>query len=143
MSFGWSVGDIVAAAEFIIKVARALDEVDGAAKEFRDSSAFLKSLNAALRPLEAFTVLDTRPEYKADIEHEVKAIKAPVEKFISDVKDLEKSLGVVKEGRFRHLQNIPSKLKWHFSTSKKALTLQKEVDMHLRIIDTLMQRLTV
>lgn len=143
MSFGWSAGDILAAAKFILEVARALDEVDGAAQEFRTASSFLKNLNSALTPLEAFTALDTRPAYKSDIEHEVKAIRIPVEAFINDVKSLQKSLSVVKEGKFRHLQNIPSKLKWHFSTSKKALALQKEVEMHLTIIDTLMQRLTV
>jgi hypothetical protein len=143
MSFGWSAGDILAAAEFVLEVARALDEVDGAAKEFRTASTFLRNLNAALTPLEAFGALDTRPVYKNDIEREVKAIKKPVETFIDDIKGLQKSLGVEKEGRFRHFQNIPSKLKWHFSTVKKALALQREVDLHLRIIDTLMQRLAV
>lgn len=36
-----------------------------------------------------------------------------------------------------------SKLEWHYFTSKKAMALQKEIEGHLRIIDTLMQRLTV
>jgi hypothetical protein len=48
MSFGWSAGDILAAAEFVLEVTRALDEVDGAAKDFRTASSFLKNLNSAL-----------------------------------------------------------------------------------------------
>lgn len=143
MSFGWSAGDILAAGKFILDVASALDDVKGAAKDFREASSFLKNLNAALTPLEAFTALDSRPEYKADIEREVKAIKTPIEKFIDDVKETQKILGVAKEGHFRHLQNIPSKLKWHFFTSKNALALRQEVGHHLTIIDSLMSRLTV
>jgi hypothetical protein len=143
MSFGWSAGDIFAAVRFILQVASALDEVDGAANDFREASSFLKTLSAALTPLEAFTALDSKPAYKNDIEREVGAIKGPIEKFIEDVKDMQKSLGVPQEGHFRHLRNIPSKLKWHFFTSKKALSLQKGVENHLKVIEMLMSRLTV
>lgn len=143
MSFGWSAGDILAAIHFILEVAQALDAAGGAAKEFRDASTFLRDVKSALTPLQTLTALGTRPEYKADIELQVKAIKGPIEKFIVDTRGLQNSLGVVKEGHFRHLQNIPSKLKWHFDVSKKVLTLKKEVEQHLQIISTLMQRLTV
>jgi len=143
MSFGWSAGDIVAAATFILEIARALDEASGSAKEFREASSFLHNLNAALKPLETLTALDSRPIYKSEIDREVRLIRTPVEAFIKDVKDLQSSLGTVNEGRFGSLKGIGGKLRWHFSTSKKALALQKEVEKHLRIIDTLMQRLTV
>jgi hypothetical protein len=59
------------------------------------------------------------------------------------VKGMQKSMGVEKTGYFRHFKNIPSKLKWQFFTSDKALALQTKVEQHLKIIDTLMQRLTV
>jgi hypothetical protein len=145
MAFGWSAGDILSAINFIIQVASALDEVDGAPKEFRDASSFLKQLNSALTPLRTFTALETKPAYKIEITQQVEAIKGPIEKFVNDksVRALQNNLGVAKEGQFRHLQNIRSKLKWHFSTSEKALALQKVVDMHLKIISTLLQRLTV
>lgn len=143
MSFGWSAGDILAAARFLINVANALDDVDGAPKDFRDASSFLKKLNASLTPLEAFSALDSKPTYKAQIEAEAKAIKSLIDKFIVDVKDIQKALGIPKEGSFRHLQNIPSKLKWHFSTSKKALALEKQVDRHLKQLNSLMSQLTL
>jgi hypothetical protein len=143
MAFGWSAGDILTAINFIFEIAQALDEVDGAAKEFRDASTFLKDLKSALVPLQTFTALDTKPEYKKEIEQQVLEIKIPVERFIHDVRDLQEDLGVVREGHFRHLQNIPSKFKWHFRVSKKAVELQNKVERHLKIIETLMQRLTV
>ena len=143
MAFGWSAGDILTVINFIFEIAQALDDVDGAAKEFRDASTFLKDLKSALVPLQTFTALDTKPVYKHEIEQQVLEIKIPVEKFIYDVRDLQKDLGVVSEGHFRHLQNIPSKFKWHFRVSKKAVELQNMVERHLKIIETLMQRLTV
>ena len=143
MSFGWSASDLVAAADFLRKLAKSLHEIDGAPKDFREASSFLNSLSIVLRPLETFVPLESKPVYKSEIEREVKAIRNPVDKFISDVSKLQEDLGTIKEGRFRHLNNIPSKLKWHFSISAKALDLKETIDRHLRIIDTLMQQLTV
>jgi hypothetical protein len=145
MAFGWSAGDILSAINFIIEIANALDEVDGATKQFREASVFLRDLNTTLKPLQTFTVLDTKPMYKKEIENQVEAIGTPIETFINDddVKALQKSLGVVNTGHFRTFRDVKSKLKWHFSTSEKALNLQKVVERHLRIIDNLMHQLTV
>lgn len=145
MAFGWSAGDILSAINLIIKIANALDEVSGSSKEFREASSFLRDLNSALTPLQTFTALDTRPAYKTEIQQQVEAIRRPIETFINDkdVKELQKDLGVVNESRFKHVQNVKSKLKWHFLVSDKALALQKDVERHLKVIDTLMQRLTV
>jgi hypothetical protein len=127
MAFGWSVGDILSAINFIIEIANGLDEVDGAAKQFREASVFLGDLNTTLKPLQTFTVLDTKPTYKKEIENQVEAIRTPIETFINDddVKALQKSLGVVKTGHFRTFRDVKNKLKWQFSTSEKALNLQK------------------
>jgi hypothetical protein len=143
MAFGWSAGDIFNAIKFMVDVAKALDEVDGAPKKFREASSFLTNLNSTLRPLQTFTALDTKPAYKKDVEAQVEAIKGPVERFIGEVKGLQDTIGVPKEGHFRRFQNIPSKLKWHFFTADKALALQEVVEHHLMIIHTLMQRLTL
>jgi hypothetical protein len=65
---------------------------------------------------------------------------------MKDVEGMAKRLGdgsTPKTGRFRRLRNMSSKLEWHYFTSKKATSLQKEVEGHMIIIDTLMQRLTV
>jgi rubrerythrin len=127
MAFGWSAGDILSAINFIIEIANALDEVDGAAKQFREASVFLRDLNTTLKPLQTFTVLDTKPTYKKEIENQVEAIRTPIETFINDddVKALQKSLGVVNTGHFRTFRDVKNKLKWQFSTSEKALNLQK------------------
>jgi hypothetical protein len=161
MAFGWSAGDIVAAIKFIFDVASALDDISGARKEFRQSATFLRNLDKSLAPLRTFTALDARPEYKADIEEEVDAIRRPIETFMTDVEGMAKKLGTHLDpgaggsrgaetdrggssfGSFKSLRHMGSKLEWHYFTSKKAAALQMEIEGHLRIIDTLMQRLTM
>ncbi|KAN0113248.1 hypothetical protein V8E51_006199 [Hyaloscypha variabilis] len=160
MAFGWSAGDIFTAIKFIIDVASALDDISGARKEFRQSATFLRNLDKSLSPLRTFTALDAQPEYKADIEEEVDAIRRPIETFMTDVEGMAKKLGTGLEpgaagssrgvdkggGRFsafKAFRHVGSKLEWHYFTSKKAMALQKDIEGHLRIIDTLMQRLTI
>jgi hypothetical protein len=160
MAFGWSAGDIFTAIKFIIDVASALDDISGARKEFRQSATFLRNLDKSLSPLRTFTALDAQPEYKADIEEEVDAIRRPIETFMTDVEGMAKKLGtglgpgaagssggVDKGGgrfsAFKAFSHVGSKLEWHYFTSKKAMALQKDIEGHLRIIDTLMQRLTM
>jgi hypothetical protein len=161
MAFGWSAGDIFTAIKFIIDVASALDDISGARKEFRQSTTFLRNLDKSRAPLRTFTALDARPEYKADIEEKVDAIRRPIETFMTDVEGMAKKLGTNMEpgaggssgagadrgGRrfpsFKSLRHVGSKLEWHYFTSKKAIALQMEIEGHLRIIDTLMQRLTM
>lgn len=149
MAFGWSAGDILAALKFIIDVAQALDDVNGAPQGFRKASSFLRSLDKTLAPLQN-AALDANPEYKADIESEVEAIRTPIEAFMKDVEGMAKQFGdgsqsTAQQGtrRFGFLRNVGSKLEWHYSTSKKAIALQKEIEGRLKIIDMLMQRLTL
>lgn len=147
MSFGWSVGDLIAAIQFVARIANALDEVSGAAKDLRDSAAFLHDLSGTLTALQTITALgssSTQSTYRTEISRLVDSVRPAVDEFIKDVAPLEKELGgTPRDGPFRHLQNVPTKLKWHFSLSKKALKLQAHVGRYLQVINTLMQRLTM
>jgi hypothetical protein len=80
---------------------------------------FLKGIKSSLTPLQTFTALDIRPEYKSNIERQHEPVKAPIEKYIVDVRGLQSGLGVVKGCHLQHWQNIPNKLKWHFYVSKE------------------------
>jgi hypothetical protein len=61
MSFGWSAGDISQAIVLIVKVVKALDNVEGASKHYREAVTFLESLKHTLEPLQTFTALNTYP----------------------------------------------------------------------------------
>jgi hypothetical protein len=83
---------------------------------------------------------NANPLYGREIGEQVKNIKEPVENFLAAVLKYEPSLGAgAKDG---HHQHIFRKLQWTTSLSKKVLGLRRRIESQMRIIDTLMQRLT-
>lgn len=141
MSFGWSAGDIAAAITLAYNLIQALDTCDGAASDYREAVSFLRDLMETLGPLQTFTACNANPIYGKDTKEQVGHIKEPVEKFLAAVLKYEPSLGAgAKEGHHRH---ILRKLQWYIFMSKKVLGLRRKIKSHMRIIDTLMQRLTL
>lgn len=141
MSFGWSAGDIAQAAKLIYNLIRALDTVDGAASNYREAVSFLHDLKRTLEPLQSFIAWQAYPTYGREIEEQVRHIKGPIEAFLAAAVKYEPSLGLrAKNGHHRH---VFRKLQWHVVTSKKVLGLKSTIESHIRIIDTLLQRLTL
>jgi len=54
MSFGWSVGDVVAAVKLLQTIGVSLKESGGASSEINDALIFLKTLSITLQHLNAF-----------------------------------------------------------------------------------------
>ena len=135
MSFGWSAGDIAAAITLAYNLIQALDTYNGAAV------SFLRDLNRTFEPLQTYTACNANPTYGRDIKEQVAHIKEPVEQFLETVLKYEPSLGpAAKEGHHRHMLR---KLQWYMFMSKKVLGLRRKIESHMRIIDTLMHRLTL
>lgn len=140
MSFGWSAGDLAAAMTLIYNLIQALDNVDGAAGNYREAVSFLRDLKRTLEPLQTLTAWNQYLEYGRDIGEQVAQIRAPVEKFLAAVLKFEPSFGSVKDGHHRH---ILRKLQWHILVSKRVLALRESIESHTRVIDILLQRLTL
>ncbi|KUJ06837.1 uncharacterized protein LY89DRAFT_743474 [Mollisia scopiformis] len=141
MSFGWSAGDIAAALTVAYNLIQALDSVDGAAGNYREAVSFLQHLKRTLEPLQSFTAWSAYPEYGADISEQVSFIREPVEQFLVKVLKFEPCLGdKTRGGNHRH---VFQKLQWYMFMSKKVFALEKKIGSHMRIIDSLMQRLTM
>ncbi|KAK4215762.1 hypothetical protein QBC37DRAFT_457879 [Rhypophila decipiens] len=141
MSFGWSAGDIAAAIKLAHRVYDALDSCHGAKKEYREETSFLKELIQTLEPLKSFTAWGAHPVYGKDIIDRVAFMKEPVENMLQEIVKLEASLGAgSKSGRHR---NVLPKLEWHFRISKRVLDLRTQIGGHMRILDSLLQRLTL
>jgi hypothetical protein len=141
MSFGWSSGDIATALKLIYHLIEALDSCDGAASDYREAVGFLRDLKRTLDPLQAFAAWNAYPVYAKEIEGQVKQIREPVESFLEAVVKFEPALGEESAaGRHRY---VFRKLQWHFLVSKKVLVLRKKIESHMRVIDTLLQRLTL
>jgi hypothetical protein len=141
MSFGWSAGNIAAAITLVYNLVEALDSHGGAAGDYRDTVAFLRDLKRTLEPLRTFTAWQTYPEYGREIGEQVEYIKEPIGKFLDKVLKYAPSLGAkAAEGHYRH---ILRKSQWYLFMSKKILNLRKKIESNMRIIDSLMQRLTL
>jgi hypothetical protein len=103
--------------------------------------SFLRDLKRTLDPLETFAAWKADPSYRKDIEEQVAHIKEPVESFLKAVVKFEPSLG--QRAVAGHHRNVFRKLQWHILVSKKALALRRSIESHMRVIDTLLQRLTL
>ncbi|KAH7146268.1 hypothetical protein EDB81DRAFT_934174 [Dactylonectria macrodidyma] len=141
MSFGWSAGDIAIAVKIAYNIYEALDSCQGAAKEYREAASFLKELTRTLEPLKTFTAWKAYPEYGKDIRDQVNFIKVPVDEFLRIVNKYEPSLGAgARSGHHRH---IFMKLKYRCFIQKEVLALRNNIESHMRVLDSLMQRLTL
>jgi len=141
MSFGWSAGDVAAALKLAHSLYKALDSCDGAAREYREAVSFLKELIQTLESLKTFAAWGAYPLHWKEISDRVSFIREPVESLLGDIASLEPSLGwAAKKGHHRHI--LP-KLNWQLRISKRVLGLRNQIESHMRILDSLLQRLTL
>lgn len=141
MSFGWSAGDIATGIAIIYNLIEALDGCDGAARDYREAVTFLQGLKRTLDPLQTFTAWNTHPKYGEEIKEQVTRVKEPICAFLDSVVKFEPSLGA-KAARGHH-RHILRKVQWFLFMTKRTVALRKKIESNLRIIDSLMQRLTL
>jgi hypothetical protein len=139
MSFGWSAGDIVSAITVVYNLIQALDDASGAANDYREAVLFLKTLLRTIEPLQQLALWNAYPDYGREIKEQVDHIQEPLKFFCAKVLKYESSLGATaKAGSYRH---VPRKIQWYLFMSQKVLKLKGKIESHMRLIDTLMQRL--
>jgi hypothetical protein len=140
MSFGWSAGDIAQAIKALHDLVNALNSAKGAAHDYREAVSFLHDLTNTLTPLQRYEAIKTNTDVAVAICEQVKGIKGPVEDFLGIAAKYEKSLG--QSATNGHFRNVPRKLQWYYSTSSQVKALQGKIERHMRILDTLFQRMT-
>jgi hypothetical protein len=144
MSFGWSAGDIATAIAVIYNLIQALDDANGAVKDYREAVAFLDGLRRVLEPLQTFSDWGAYPAHGRDIGQQVNLIKLPIKEFLDTILKYEPSLGEdARRSWQRRLPTTLRKLQWHIFMTKKVLSLRAKIESHMRILDSLMQRLTL
>lgn len=141
MSFGWSAGDIAQAISLIVKVARALDSVDGAASDYREAVSFLASLRRTLEPLQTLSALRIHPSYSVEIQQVVGKIKDPIEQFLAITEGFEPALGPNPQPGRQY--NVGRKLQWRFVTSKRVIELRRNIEAYIGILNNLLHQVTM
>ena len=86
MSFGWSVGDIVAALKLLHQVGVALKDSGGASSGFQDTYSFLQTLSRTLQHLNALQYTSLDPGLAEDLREQCGHIWMPLKAFLEDMK---------------------------------------------------------
>lgn len=138
MSFGWSAGDLLAAFEFLNKVRVALKEAGGAASDYQAEIAFLTSLNATLKHLDALQSVPINPGLVATIKEHCEQVQKPLDAFLRAARD--KYARLEKRTSAADVLSAPRKVQWALSTSKQVKELRGRIAGNLDAIQiTLMQ----
>ncbi len=137
MYFGWSAGDVASTISFLVKVARAMDSAQGAAKDYRDSVAFLQNLTSTLQMLEVLAQFNLRSAHSPQIQKQVDRIKEPIEQFLAMVRKLAPDLG--EKAKAGHRRHIPQKLQWHFKYANRVADLKAKIGDDMQVLSVLQQ----
>lgn len=129
MSFGWSVGDLVAAVQLLVEVADAIKEIDGADTKYQQDSSYLRYLANVLEKLKDSTA---RCVGSATVEELRKSVqqfqKRLVDKFETDIG---------KESRndwWTKLKRNPQKIRYGLAIQKDVDELRRRIDLPLKSI---------
>lgn len=154
MSFGWSVGDIIAALEWLYKIGSALQEAGGAKAEFQETALVLTGLESTLEfvkqqqqnplpPLSSNSHLSPSQlsTYDAILTTQVDLIKTAVTKFLDEIEKYDKHLGTSSKRGFFHSPHI--KVKWAVCVADEVTSLHASVAAPLRVIALLQQQFTM
>jgi hypothetical protein len=145
MSFGWSAGDIMTAAELLWKIAKALDDTKGARDEFQQTTALLLPIQFQLRQLsnvlsqyEEDGATSINKDDGASMLEQIDAdsfqgvltrLKALFRQLEAELEEgCKMRLGNQKSGRIRDWPRDQfSKLKWSFVKEKKVQSLISQI----------------
>jgi hypothetical protein len=126
MSFGWSVGDILAGLQLLHQIGTALKDSGGASSEFQDSVSFLQTLSRTLNHLNAIQNKPVDPDIAENLKNQCSHIRVPLTEFLDDVRRrYGPSLGV--NSTRNKIFAAPRKIQWALSTSKKIKKLQERI----------------
>lgn len=133
MSFGWSIGDLLAALGLLNKVRIALTDSHGASAQFQEELAFLQNIAATLEHLRMLEVLPLGaldPVLLASLQQHCQQIRGPLQDFLKDIQDrFFRRLG--NKTSWWNARTAPRKVQWALSTSKKVTTLREIISGNL------------
>ncbi len=139
MSFGWSVGDIVAALQLCNKVLAALKETGGASSEYQHATNFLGVLTVTLQHLKALQAVPLDPDLAKNLEQHCALIQGPLTSFRERIRArFERDLGT--ESTRLKILTTGRKLQWALSTAKVVKVLEGKIAGQLAAISIILSQ---
>ncbi|KFY46507.1 hypothetical protein V495_02433 [Pseudogymnoascus sp. VKM F-4514 (FW-929)] len=129
MSFGWSVGDLIAGLEVAIRIANALQDAGGAAEKYRQTTTYLLSLSTVLHQLHP------PPPGLLAIGPDVQSVHSSLQAFHSKLSaKFEKSLGSASSDWVARIRSSPKKIEYALFMEKQVEALRIKLDVPLKAI---------
>ncbi|KFZ17231.1 hypothetical protein V502_04663 [Pseudogymnoascus sp. VKM F-4520 (FW-2644)] len=130
MSFGWSVGDLIAGLEVAIRIASALQDSGGAADKYRQTTTYLLSLSTVVHQLHP------PPPGLLAIAPDVQSVHAALQAFHSKLSaKFEKSLGSSASDWVARVRSSPRKVEYALFMEKQVEALRVKLDVPLKAIN--------
>ncbi|KAF2664238.1 hypothetical protein BT63DRAFT_104735 [Microthyrium microscopicum] len=137
MSFGFSVGDVLAVGKLIVDVTTCLKDSKGAKPEYQDLLRELECLQKALQHLNELRSTDSVSTNVDSIKYAALSCRRPLEQFLTRIRKYESSLGVWSKGN--SVKTAAAKLKWGFGGwHEEVRRLQSYLNVHVATINILL-----
>lgn len=141
MSFGWSVGDILAAVGLLNKIRVALKDAGGASSGYQDEIAFLQSLVVTLRHLDSLHLAPIDPEIAATLQKHCLQVRKPLDAFLQNAQRRFAVLGNTTP--WADVSSVHYKIRWELSTSKQVKGLREKISGNLDAIQIALSQQTL
>jgi hypothetical protein len=137
MSFGFSVGDFVAAGMLIRDIVNSLQDVGGAKSEYQELIRELCSLEKALQHLDKLqSDSSTQDRTIQSIKYAALLCRQPLEQFLVKIKKFESPLGVWAKGQTS--KGFVRKVQWSLGMKNEIAKLQGYLNIHIATINLLL-----
>lgn len=137
MSFGFSVGDFLAAGKLILDIIESLQDVGGAKSEYQELIHELRSLEKALQHLDQ---LQSDSAHQGRIVQSIKfaalSCRQPLELFLAKIKKFDSTLDVWSKGQTS--KTIVRKIHWGLGMKSEVTKLQGYLNLHVNTINMLL-----
>ena len=136
-AFGWSVGDLVASLQLVVKIAGALKETGGAKSDYQESIEFLLGLETTLQNLQSIAPILVNQSQENAVQLEVQKIVKPLSIFLAKVQKFDGALG--SESKRSPWRTAPRKVQWAIFVSKEAKKLRDRISVPMFSLNILLQ----
>jgi hypothetical protein len=137
MSFGFSVGDFLAAADLIVKVISAIREARGSASQYQHLAFKLGFLDRALRDVDQLEPVEGLEAMVGAIKVTALGCKLPLREYLESIEKYDKSLGGGHSAGV--MRDVLTKVKWLVHKKlEAAMKLEAEVTAFLGAINLLL-----
>lgn len=143
MSFGFSVGDFVAALTVLNNVRIALQDSNGASTSYREEISFLQALSLTVQHLDTLQLCPLDDHLSKNIQDHYKQLKEPIHAFVDGIENsYDGSLGWKTTAP--KVLTAHRRIQWALSTSKKVRRLREKIATPLLAIQiTLSQQIVL